>query len=85
MIRESGSRIDLIVGCYSIDLCCKNHPNSRGRGCLDPKAWSIDLHMKNFTGRDSKESFKTARRAGWKFTNDGDVICPYCAKTTKTG
>lgn len=67
----------MIVGCYSTDLYC-DYPDAdyahRGSGDFPGPG------MGQFTGRTFASTKRKAIKAGWHFTKDRRVLCPWCAQ-----
>lgn len=71
------------ASCYTMDLYCDNRS--------DPWAtviWPLDeVHGSRefpaqFSGTDRADCVRQARRTGWLFKRNGDVLCPRCSGKT---
>lgn len=67
----------MIVGGYTLDLYCRNHPTSGGSLHT---SWGEE-GVAQFTGRSVSGCRGLARRAGWRFVA-GDVLCPACVRAS---
>ena len=72
----------MIVGCYALDLYCRYDAASCG-----PEAGTRKHPFKYFphqyTGPNYSSCRAQARRGGWRFDPDGEVLCPRCIKQDK--
>jgi hypothetical protein len=59
----------MIVGCYDMQLYCDNTEAHQGYGENEPA---------EFTGETAAGCRRQARKAGWRFTQDGRVFCRRC-------
>lgn len=70
----------MIVGCYTLDLYCKNYPEP----WVKSDRHDYKEHFPTaYTGHTLAECKRDARRDGWRFTRDGDCICPICTQQAR--
>jgi hypothetical protein len=63
----------VIVGCYSMDLYCKNDKSCQRLTVAHT------IGFAQTTGENRTQCLSAAKKLGWKITK-GDAICPYCLK-----
>jgi hypothetical protein len=66
----------MIVGCYTLDLYCRNSAVSRKDRLHKCKGSEYD-QPGQFTGYNEREAKAEAKNLGWVFSK-GDVTCPWC-------
>ena len=67
----------MILGAYDLDLYCKKLAIPEGK--VSDGVHYYDEFPAQFIGYDRKQSYAMARSKGWKFTRDGDCLCPKCS------
>lgn len=76
----------MIVGCYSMELYCRNHMDKDmnaspyGEGCIAADRYGPRRKPWEFNGTTHADCKRQAKQMGFKFTKDKDVICPECVK-----
>ena len=65
----------MIVGCYTLDLYCREAKREHKYG----DANEVGTGKASFYGNNITKTREQARKAGWKFVGD-DVLCPACVK-----
>jgi hypothetical protein len=74
----------MIVGCYTLDLYCRNYipgnvPHNFTPVCMAADAYGPKHQAFQFTGHTLAQAKAQARKAGWMF-RDGDAECPWCVR-----
>ena len=72
----------MIVGCYGLDLYCRNQDGPYDRTHYlgpGPGAGRFVPYPEQFEGPSEAYCKRAARRRGWVFNRDGDATCPLCA------
>ena len=67
----------MIANCYVIDIYCDNPECPADHG--GPKRKGD--HPREFTGRNSRETFADAHNVGWRWNRNKTIaLCPTCVK-----